>query len=57
MKHAKIRYQGTEYSVTVGDDEAIKLPNGNVIAGDSADVEWLPPAQGTLFAMPTTPLN
>lgn len=46
MKHAKIRYQGTEYSVTVGDNEEITLPNGQVIAGDDAHVEWLPPVRG-----------
>ncbi|BBG61376.1 Homoprotocatechuate catabolism bifunctional isomerase/decarboxylase [Providencia rustigianii] len=51
MKHAKIRYQGIEYSVTVGDNEEIKLPSGDIISGASADVEWLPPAQGTLFAL------
>ncbi|MGG4608187.1 fumarylacetoacetate hydrolase family protein [Providencia sp. Me31A] len=50
-KRAKILFKGTEYSVTVGDNEAITLPNGDVIAGDSPDVEWLPPAQGTLFAL------
>lgn len=51
MKHAKIRYQGTEYSVTVGENEQITLPNGQIIAGDDANVEWLPPVRGTLFAL------
>lgn len=51
IKRAKILFKGTEYSVTVGDNEAITLPNGDVIAGDSPDVTWLPPAQGTLFAL------
>lgn len=50
-KRAKILFKGTEYDVTVGDNEVITLPNGNVIAGDSPDVEWLPPVQGTLFAL------
>ncbi len=41
-KRAKILFKGTEYSVTVGDNEAITLPNGDVVTGDSPDVEWLP---------------
>ena len=51
MRHAKIRYQGAEYTVTVGDNEEINLPNGRVISGLSSEVEWLPPTQGTLFAL------
>ncbi|EJD6582471.1 fumarylacetoacetate hydrolase family protein [Providencia rettgeri] len=50
-KRAKVLFKGTEYSVTVGDNEEITLPNGDVIAGDSSDIVWLPPAQGTLFAL------
>lgn len=51
MKHAKICYQGSEYSVTVGDNEEIRLPNGQVLDGDDTNVEWLPPVRGTLFAL------
>lgn len=51
MKQAKIRYQGTEYAVTVGDNEEITLPDGQLIAGNNVDVEWLPPVRGTLFAL------
>lgn len=49
MKHARIRYQDGEYAVTVSEKNEITLPDGRSLTPDQ--VEWLPPAQGTLFAL------
>lgn len=49
MKHAKIYYQGQELNVTVDEQENILLPDGGMV--NSEDVIWLPPANGTLFAL------
>lgn len=49
MKTARISYQGQVYSVTVNDDLSIVLPTGQVLA--ERDVIWLPPANGTMFAL------
>lgn len=48
---AKIRYQGTEYTVTVEENDAITLPTGQQIAADDPQLEFLPPVRGTLFAL------
>lgn len=49
MKHARIRYQNNEFNVVVSDLLHIVLPNGTKISTEDAD--WLPPANGTLFAL------
>nr|WP_294865256.1 fumarylacetoacetate hydrolase family protein [uncultured Pseudogulbenkiania sp.] len=49
MKHARIRYQGDVHNVTVNDDHSVTLPNGETLA--EQQVEWLPPAHGTVFAL------
>lgn len=49
MRYARIQYQGQIVNVTVSVDEQVTLPNGKQLAADQ--VIWLPPAQGTLFAL------
>ncbi|KOY62578.1 fumarylacetoacetate hydrolase family protein [Photorhabdus heterorhabditis] len=49
MKHARVRYQGQDLNVTVDDQENICLPDGSKV--NSKSVQWLPPANGTLFAL------
>ncbi|AKH64023.1 MULTISPECIES: fumarylacetoacetate hydrolase family protein [Photorhabdus] len=49
MKHAKVRYQGQDLNVTVDDQENVCLPDGSRVS--SGSVQWLPPADGTLFAL------
>ncbi|WP_286787949.1 MULTISPECIES: fumarylacetoacetate hydrolase family protein [unclassified Pseudomonas] len=49
MKHARIRYQGEIHTVTVDDDHAVRLPSGERLLEDQ--VEWLPPATGSMFAL------
>ncbi|WP_387465268.1 fumarylacetoacetate hydrolase family protein [Photorhabdus sp. RM323S] len=49
MKHARVRYQGQDLNVTVDDQENVCLPDGNKVSSES--VQWLPPADGTLFAL------
>ncbi|OTG93253.1 fumarylacetoacetate hydrolase family protein [Acinetobacter sp. ANC 3832] len=49
MKSARIRYNDDVINVEVLDDLQVKLPNGQVLA--EQDVEWLPPANGTMFAL------
>ncbi|SCK16496.1 fumarylacetoacetate hydrolase family protein [Vogesella sp. LIG4] len=48
MKHARIRYQGNIHHVLVNDDHSVSVA-GQTLAADT--VEWLPPAQGTVFAL------
>ncbi len=48
MKHARIRYQGDIHHVLVNDDHSVTVA-GQTLAADA--VEWLPPAQGTVFAL------
>ncbi|ETS29796.1 2-hydroxyhepta-2,4-diene-1,7-dioate isomerase [Photorhabdus temperata] len=49
MKHARVRYQGQDLNVTVDDQENVCLPDGNKVSSEF--VQWLPPADGTLFAL------
>ena len=49
MKHARIRYEDQVYAVTVEADNAVRLPDGRLLA-ESA-VQWLPPAEGSMFAL------
>ncbi|MDW5416663.1 fumarylacetoacetate hydrolase family protein [Iodobacter sp. CM08] len=49
MKHARILYQEQIHAVLVNDDHSVTLSNGQILA--AAAVEWLPPTQGTIFAL------
>ncbi|WP_435610083.1 fumarylacetoacetate hydrolase family protein [Pseudomonas knackmussii] len=49
MKHARIRYQGEVHAVTVEADNAVRLADGRLLG--EREVEWLPPAAGTMFAL------
>lgn len=49
MRHARIRHHGQIVNVTVDDQLSVTLPDGSKL--DEYDVEWLPPAQGTIFAL------
>ena len=49
MKHARIRYEGSVHAVTVEDNSAVRLEDGRLIAAEQ--VEWLPPANGSMFAL------
>ncbi|MGC5703286.1 fumarylacetoacetate hydrolase family protein [Pseudomonas sp. NFXW11] len=49
MKRARIRYQGQVHEARGTDANALQLADGRVLAEDQ--VEWLPPATGTLFAL------
>ena len=48
MKHARIRHHGQIFNVQVDEQLRVTLPNGEVL--QEREVEWLPPAQGTVFA-------
>lgn len=49
MKHARIQYQGQPHQVTIDGQEQAILSNGSVLAKGTFD--WLPPAEGTVFAL------
>lgn len=49
MKTAKIKYEGQIFDVQVNDNLSIVLPNGQILKEEQ--VEWLPPANGTMFAL------
>ncbi|OQS32352.1 2-hydroxyhepta-2,4-diene-1,7-dioate isomerase [Chromobacterium haemolyticum] len=49
MRHARIRYQGQTWRAQADADGAIVLPDGRRLG--ETEVEWLPPCQGTLFAL------
>ncbi|WP_160286966.1 fumarylacetoacetate hydrolase family protein [Pseudomonas knackmussii] len=49
MKHARIRYQGEVHAVTVEADNAVRLADGRLLG--EHEVQWLPPAEGTMFAL------
>lgn len=49
MRHGRIHYQGQIFPVTVEDEDRVVLPDGRRL--ESHQVIWLPPAQGTLFAL------
>jgi len=49
MKTAKIKYVGQVLDVHVNDDLSVKLPSGQTLKEEQ--IEWLPPANGTMFAL------
>jgi hypothetical protein len=49
MKHARIRYQGDVHAVSVEANNAVRLADGRRLG--EHEVEWLPPATGTMFAL------
>ncbi|MBK5144488.1 fumarylacetoacetate hydrolase family protein [Budviciaceae bacterium BWR-B9] len=49
MRHARIQYQNQPYQVTIDDREQAVLADGTQLAAGS--FKWLPPADGTLFAL------
>ncbi|WP_347455203.1 fumarylacetoacetate hydrolase family protein [Acinetobacter thermotolerans] len=49
MKTARIRYNNEILEVQVNDELQVTLPSGEVL--NEQDVEWLPPATGTMFAL------
>lgn len=49
MKHARIRYQGQVHQALVTGPNTLQLEDGRVLAEDQ--VQWLPPATGTMFAL------
>lgn len=49
MKTARIRHNGEIFNVEVNDQLQVTLPNGQVL--NEQDVEWLPPVNGTMFAL------
>ena len=49
MRHARIRHHGQVVNVTVDDQMCAILPDGSKV--DEFDAEWLPPVQGTVFAL------
>ncbi|MEG0963810.1 MAG: fumarylacetoacetate hydrolase family protein [Pseudomonas sp.] len=49
MKHARIRYENQIHSVTVEADNAVRLEDGRLL--DESAVQWLPPAEGSMFAL------
>ncbi|KIP98415.1 MULTISPECIES: fumarylacetoacetate hydrolase family protein [Pseudomonas] len=49
MKHARIRFENAVHAVTVEADNAVRLPDGRLLAEGA--VEWLPPAEGSMFAL------
>lgn len=49
MKHARIRFESQTHSVTVDADNIVHLADGRALSEDQ--VEWLPPANGNMFAL------
>ena len=49
MKHARIEYNGAVHDVTVNGSGQPVLGDGRVVEAEA--VKWLPPANGTLFAL------
>ncbi|QZD73333.1 fumarylacetoacetate hydrolase family protein [Pseudomonas sp. 3-2] len=49
MKRARIRFEGQEFAAIVEAHNALRLADGRLIAEDQ--VEWLPPANGNMFAL------
>ncbi|AVD91038.1 2-hydroxyhepta-2,4-diene-1,7-dioate isomerase [Pseudomonas sp. SWI36] len=49
MKHARIRFEGSVHAVTVEADNTVRLADGRVLG--ERQVEWLPPANGSMFAL------
>lgn len=49
MKQARIRHHGQVLNVSVDHQLCVTLPDGSTLAEN--EVDWLPPAQGTVFAL------
>lgn len=49
MKHARVRFEGETYLATVAEKNTVHLADGRVLSEDQ--VEWLPPATGSMFAL------
>lgn len=49
MKHARIRYQNQIHNVTVETNNNVRLNDGRLLG--EQEVEWLPPATGSMFAL------
>lgn len=49
MKYANIKYQNQHYLVTVNEDMSVNLETGECLQEEQ--VIWLPPANGTMFAL------
>ena len=49
MKHARIRFAGEVHLAHVEEHNALRLADGRLLAEDQ--VEWLPPATGSMFAL------
>ncbi|MBI6886782.1 fumarylacetoacetate hydrolase family protein [Pseudomonas putida] len=49
MKHARIRFEGSVHAVTVEADNTVRLADDRVLG--ERQVEWLPPANGSMFAL------
>ena len=49
MKQARIEWQGARYDVQVDDRDQVRLDDGTLL--QAGDFRWLPPADGTLFAL------
>ncbi|MCB6184951.1 fumarylacetoacetate hydrolase family protein [Leeia sp. TBRC 13508] len=49
MKHARVEYKGVTQAATLLADQRLQLANGETI--DAKEVKWLPPTNGTIFAL------
>lgn len=49
MKYARICYQNKNYTVTVENNNAVRLEDGRLL--QEHEVTWLPPAEGNMFAL------
>lgn len=49
MKQARIEWQGARYDVQVDERDQVRLADGTLL--QAGDFRWLPPADGTLFAL------
>lgn len=49
MKQARIEWQGARYDVQVDERDRVRLADGTLL--QAGDFRWLPPADGTLFAL------
>mgnify|MGYP000793148337 FL=1 len=49
MKQARIEWQGQHHDVQVDERGQVQLENGKLL--NEGEFRWLPPADGTLFAL------
>lgn len=49
MRRARIEWQGQRHDVQVNERGQVKLANGSLLK--EGEFRWLPPANGTLFAL------